>query len=138
MKALSLKQPWAELVMQGKKKIEIRKWNTNFRGDFLIHASKSPDMDSMNRFNFKMNELPVGKILGKAKLIDVLSYKNNSEFEKDKDKHLATPEWGKFGFVLESVERFDKPIDALGKLGFWEFDLGKPRFLIKQEAPASV
>ncbi len=128
MKALSMKQPWAELVLQGKKKIEIRKWKTNFRGDFLIHASKVPDADSMKSFGFSADSLPVGKILGKAKLVDVISYKDNSDFEKDINLHLATPEWGKFGFVLESVERFDKPIDALGKLNFWEFDLGTPRF----------
>ena len=40
MKALSLKQPFAELVVEGKKKIELRNWNTKFRGDFFIHASK--------------------------------------------------------------------------------------------------
>ncbi|MEI6058190.1 MAG: ASCH domain-containing protein [archaeon] len=125
MKALSLKQPWAELVMQGKKKIEIRKWNTRFRGDFLIHASKSPDMDSMRSFGFSEDSLPVGKILGKVKLVDVISYKDDFDFEKDINLHLATPEWGKFGFVLENVERFEKPIDALGKLGFWESDLVK-------------
>lgn len=39
MKTLSLKQPFAELILSGKKKIELRKWNTSFRGEFLIHAS---------------------------------------------------------------------------------------------------
>ena len=46
MKALSIKQPYAELILQGKKKIELRKWNTNFRGEFLIHASKIPDLEA--------------------------------------------------------------------------------------------
>lgn len=40
MKTLSLRQPWAELVVSGAKPIENRRWNTNFRGEFLIHASK--------------------------------------------------------------------------------------------------
>ena len=43
MKTLSLKQPFAELILQGRKTIELRRWNTNLRGDFLIHASKNPD-----------------------------------------------------------------------------------------------
>ena len=40
MKCLSLKQPFADLLALGKKTIELRKWNTKFRGEFLFHASK--------------------------------------------------------------------------------------------------
>jgi len=39
MKALSMKQPVPELILQKKKTIELRKWNTKFRGKFLLHAS---------------------------------------------------------------------------------------------------
>ena len=35
--------PFADLIIQGKKTIELRKWNTKFRGEFLIHASKKLD-----------------------------------------------------------------------------------------------
>lgn len=38
--ALSLRQPWAWLVVHGGKTIENRSWNTKHRGVFLIHASK--------------------------------------------------------------------------------------------------
>ena len=69
MKALSLKQPFAELILQRKKKIELRKWNTKFRGEFLIHTSKVSDKESMVKFGFK--ELPCGCIVGKATLVDV-------------------------------------------------------------------
>ena len=68
MKTLSLKQPFAELVVSGKKTIELRKWNTKFRGKFLIHASKIPDSQAMKKFGFeKWNETsnkesPDGKI----------------------------------------------------------------------------
>jgi hypothetical protein len=40
MMALSLRQPWAHLVVYHGKNIENRHWNTRFRGSFLIHASK--------------------------------------------------------------------------------------------------
>jgi hypothetical protein len=43
MKCLSLKQPFAELLVSGKKTVELRKWNTKFRGKFLIHVSKKID-----------------------------------------------------------------------------------------------
>jgi len=117
MKTLSLKQPWAELILQGKKKIEIRKWNIKFRGRFLIHASKNPDKKAMEKFGFK--ELPCGFIVGEAELIDVKKY-DKEGFEKDKEKHLATEDFGDFGFILKNIKRLEKPIPALGKLGFWE------------------
>ncbi len=34
-KCLSLKQPYAELTVSGKKTIELRTWNTKFRGEFF-------------------------------------------------------------------------------------------------------
>ncbi len=40
MKTLSLRQPWAWALIHGGKRVENRRWNTKFRGDFLIHASK--------------------------------------------------------------------------------------------------
>ena len=40
MRVLSIKQPYTELILQGKKKIELIGWNTKFRGKFLIHSSK--------------------------------------------------------------------------------------------------
>ncbi len=41
IKALSLRQPYAELVVIGKKSIELRTWSTKYRGEFLIHAAKT-------------------------------------------------------------------------------------------------
>jgi len=118
MKALSLKQPFAELILQGKKIIELRNWNTKFRGEFLIHASKKPDEKAMEKFGFE--NLPCGFIVGKAILIDVKKYKNEEEHKKDNGLHLANEGWGMFGFILKDVERV-KSIPAKGKLGFWEF-----------------
>ena len=119
MKALSLKQPFAELIVSGKKTIELRNWNPKFRGEFLIHASKIPDKKAMKEFGF--NELPLGKIIGKAKLIEVKKYDDEKEHKKDKNKHLANDSWGNYGFVLENPQRI-KPINAKGMLGFWGFE----------------
>lgn len=40
MKALSIRQPWAWLIVHGGKDIENRSWHTKFRGRFLVHAAK--------------------------------------------------------------------------------------------------
>jgi len=118
MKALSLKQPYAELILQGRKKIELRKWNTHFRGDFLIHSSKVPDIEAMKKFGFR--NLPCGCIVGKAELIDVNIYKNAKECNSDKNGHLASAEWGHYGFILKNPKRTRK-IFCKGSLGFWNF-----------------
>ena len=118
MKALSLKQPFAELIVSGRKKIELRKWNTKFRGEFLIHASKTPDVNSMKNFGF--DKLPTGCIVGKATLREVKIYSNENEINKDKNLHLASADWGKYGFILENAERINE-IPCKGKLNFWEF-----------------
>ena len=117
MKALSLKQPFAELVVSGKKTIELRKWNTTFRGKFFIHASKIPYKKAMKKFGF--DELPLGAIVGSVELIEIKKYKNESEIKKNKNKHLADPSYGKYGFILKNPKRIN-PIQIKGKLNFWE------------------
>ena len=112
MKALSLKQPFAELVVSGKKTIELRKWNTHFRGKFLIHSSKIPMKGSDN--------LPCGCIVGEAELVDVKKYTSEKDFKKDQNKHLASSEWGKYGFILKNAKRL-KNVPCKGKLGFWDY-----------------
>ena len=118
MKALSLKQPFAELIVSGKKTIELRNWNTKFRGDFFIHASKNTDKEAMKRFGF--TNLPQGVIVGKSKLVEVKKYLDEEKYQKDKRKHLANSNLGNFGFVLKDSKRIE-PILAKGKLNFWDF-----------------
>jgi hypothetical protein len=45
MKCLSLKQPFAELLVSGKKTVELRKWNTKFR-DKSEHYADIKKFDS--------------------------------------------------------------------------------------------
>ena len=120
MKALSIKQPYAELILQGKKKIELRKWNTSLRGEFYVHSSRIPDKVAMEKFEF--NELLFGFIVGKVTLTNVKKYNNETEHKKDNNLHLASSIWGSYGFVLEKPERI-KPISYKGQLNFFEVKL---------------
>ncbi len=54
MKCLSVCQPFAELIVQGKKTIELRKWNTKFRGEFLIHAAKKILNEDCQKINMDL------------------------------------------------------------------------------------
>ena len=40
MKVISLLEPWASLVKEEVKTIETRSWQTKYRGELYIHASK--------------------------------------------------------------------------------------------------
>lgn len=120
MKALSLKQPWAELILQGKKTIEIRKWNTKFRGRFLIHASLQPNKGQMERFGITAPQL--GSIIGEAELVDVIKYTTKEAFDADFQKHFATTyvfDKRLYGFVLKNVKRV-APKPFKGRLNFFE------------------
>ena len=124
MKCLSLKQPYAELLVSGKKTIEVRKWNTKFRGRFLVHASKSIDEEACKRLKIDQSKLVTGAIVGKANLYDVVSYQSKKSFLKDKNKHFASSNYDnpKYGFLVNQTNRFEIPIPIRGKLGFFNVD----------------
>jgi hypothetical protein len=39
MRALTIRQPWAWLIVHGHKDLENRTWCTSYRGPLLIHAA---------------------------------------------------------------------------------------------------
>ena len=43
--ALSIRQPWAWMILNAGKDIENRSWQTDYRGRFLIHAAKGMTQD---------------------------------------------------------------------------------------------
>ena len=116
MKALSIRQPWAWLILHGKD-IENRQWPTSFRGWFLIHASKGmtrqeyEDADWMAEENGvklpAFETLERGGIVGMAKLVNCVTGSDSPWFV------------GRYGFVLDEV----KPLPFRpyrGALGFFE------------------
>ena len=125
VKCLSLNQPYAELLVSGKKTIEVRRWNTNFRGQFLVHASKKINEEACNRLKIDPAKLVTGAIVGKANLYDVISYQSKNSFLKDKNKHFASSNYGnpKYGFLVNQTKRFEVPIPIRGKLGFFNVEI---------------
>ena len=124
MKCLSLKQPFADLLALGEKTVELRKWNTKFRGKFLIHASKNMDIEACERLDIDIDKLIKGAIIGSAFLYDVKEYKNQEEFSKDKQKHFSIIskyfDGFKYGFLVKDARMLKKSISYSGKLGFFE------------------
>ena len=73
MKCLSICQPFANLIIEGKKTIELRKWNTKFRGEFLVHAPQKIRLNDCKRLKIQ-SELTTGAIIGKVELFEVKEY----------------------------------------------------------------
>ena len=122
MKCLSVCQPFAELIVQGKKTIELRKWNTKFRGEFLVHAPQKIRLDECKRLKIQP-EMTVGAIIGKVELIDVREYENTAQIKIDSKKHLASDDesGNKYGFILQNPKQLRVPIPCNGQLNFFEF-----------------
>ena len=126
MKCLSLKQPYADLLATGRKTIEIRKWNTNFRGPFLIHASKNINKDACLTLGIDENNLVKGAIIGKAFLYKVIKYSTKEAFLDDRLKHFSIEDiksinsFKRYDFLVKDVIKFKEGIPYLGKLGFFE------------------
>ena len=126
MKCLSICQPFAELIIQNKKTIELRKWNTKIRGEFLVHAPIKIRKEAYEKL--KINEkLTTGAIIGKVELVDVKKYESLKEIKIDKKKHFGSTTSQKriYGFILENAKPFRIPIPWKGQLGFFDVDLPK-------------
>ena len=126
MKCLSVCQPFAELIIQNKKTIELRKWNTNFRGEFLVHAPIKIRKEDYKKLKIK-KKLTIGAIIGKVELCDVKKYESLKEIQIDKKKHITSiiSQEKKFGFILKNAKPLRIPIPWKGQLGFFDVDLPK-------------
>lgn len=130
MKGLAMSQPWAELLVSGRKKIEVRTMNTKHRGWFYIYAARKDTKDLVVK-EFGFENLPMGVIIGKAFIKDVKKYTTDKDFYKDSLLHLATRKlielegWvlkNKYGYIISKVKRL-KPIPYRGMPGFFPVKL---------------
>lgn len=100
-KAISLKQPWANLVTSGKKAIETRKWSTKYRGDLVICSSQKPKIE------------PAGYALCIVELYDVRPME-----KKDEKKACIKVYPGAYSWFLQNLRHL-KPFPVKGKLGIY-------------------
>ena len=95
-------------------------------GKFLVHTSKNIDIEACERLDIDIDKLTKGAIIGSAFLYEVKEYKNQEEFNKDKQKHFSIIskyfEGYKYGFLVKDARLFKKSIPYSGKLGFFKVD----------------
>lgn len=130
-KCITVKQPWASLIVHGIKDIENRTWKTNFRGRVLVHSSmKIADYDFTQPQYQRLGELHIrrsydhelklktGLILGSVEIVDCVINHPSIWAEKTIDGNKPIYNW-----VLANPILFDKLIPAKGKLSFWDFEI---------------
>ena len=102
LRVLSIRQPYAALVVLGIKDIENRNWRTNVRGQILIQASKTPATEDLQTIGSRyavtttptLRELSgfTGGIIGVVEIVDCVKQSPSKWFV------------GPYGFVLRGAK----------------------------------
>jgi hypothetical protein len=117
VKAISIRQPWAYLIVNGYKDVENRSWPTKVRGRILIHAGKKIDKEDyeyvIKKLKIKLpplDKVETGGIVGEVELVDCV--------ENSKSKWFR----GEYGFVLKNAKK-KRFIPWKGQLGFFNVEV---------------
>lgn len=115
MKAISIMQPWATLIVQGTKDIENRSRRMNYRGPLLIHASKNWSQNGYDFISGRMDEYVswknhhvFGAIIGMVDMVDCVDQSESKWF------------LGPWGYVFENAKKFKKPIHWRGQVTIFD------------------
>lgn len=148
MKAITLIQPWAELIAIGAKRIETRSWSTSYRGPLAIHAglntrfidpngpeyicTEEPFYSAlMKAIKFSDQEfMPLGCVIATCVLSTCVSIQNVLTHVRgvcippaEQDPELSFGDYapGRFAWILKDIEPLPHPVPARGSLGLWEW-----------------
>ena len=131
MQALTIHEPWASLLVKGKKQFETREWYRNYRGLLAIHAGKQSvhpfdyplglseilDDSKITQDNLNNNKQKIIAIatLKEIHLMSIQFIKAQSELER------LTGFWqpGLYAWELIDILPLPKPIPARGMPGLW-------------------
>lgn len=133
MKALTLYDPWATLVVLGKKQYETRSWATNYRGPLYIHTSKKP----MSRYEKQLcRQEPYasalagigawmwgGHIIGKVWLLDCIPTERALSKIGHDEREFGDYGLRRYAWELVNPLRFTTPVPCTGHLGLWTLPL---------------
>ena len=123
MKVLTIKKPWATLIINGNKQYEFRSWKTNYRGKILIHAGLGTDPNIKVFDDYHFNYMK-GAIIGEAIITDCILV--DGAFDKQlkrlnplvyQNEHI-----GFYAWKLDHIKKYDQPIYIKGKLGLWNYE----------------
>ncbi|MCY2964123.1 MAG: ASCH domain-containing protein [Planctomycetota bacterium] len=126
---LSIRQPWASLLLSGEDWCENRSWNTKHRGALWIHASSKIENGECEQYGIDKKRLATGAIIGVVDLIDVIPIDELADrVEGLAEKHGLNrdvgPEFivGEYCWIVANPRALKTPIPVKGKLNLWRFE----------------
>ena len=125
MKVLTVKEPWASLIINGYKMYEFRSWKTNYRGKILIHAGRSVEKDNVDLLNDYNLDYSFGYIIGEVELEDYILVDDKFQEELERSNKLVygrSNHVGLYAWKLSNIVKYKKEdrIKEKGKLGLWD------------------
>lgn len=134
MKALTIRQPYAELIACGEKRVENRTWRTAYRGTIAIHAGKhrrdlTHYLDEKGNqveaeYGIYMCTMDFGAIVATANLVDCLPADCilDGIYDEQYPWLRSHPHvHGPWCWVLADVIRVEPGIPWSGAQGLWEY-----------------
>lgn len=149
MKVLSIRQPWASLIVKGCKDVENRTWKTDYRGPIAIHASGTFDwsffkfidefdqtdvlrfyvpairryfgMDGSKKITKNQNKFSA--IIGTVMLDHITPPDEAATIIESTDQDFS--DWASSGcywWHLSGAKELENPIPCKGKLNLWNYD----------------
>ncbi len=124
MKALSFRQPWAELILQGRKTLDLRTYSRDYRGPLAIHASLETERAACVQHGLDPDALPTGGVVGVVELVDIVSL-DEAGYAARRDEHLAGRSFRSpmYGWMLANPQRLPQVIPLRGQLNLFSVDL---------------
>jgi len=119
IRALTIRQPFPELILRKRKPYEIRSWTTNYRGPLLIHSAGKIKADCAKESGLNPEALTTSAFVGVAVLADVRPYTRADSKLLNQRRAIGGWSPGQFSWVLKRPLRFGRPIKANGRLGLF-------------------
>ena len=117
IRCLSVRQPWASLIVDGTKTIENRSWQTHYRGPLLIHASQTVDRDACREFGLDADSLPRGVILGVVTVADCKP--------PDEPCRSRWADKGAYHWLLTNPRRLRRSVPFAGRVGLFKVPIDR-------------
>jgi len=122
MKALNVDQPWAELIMCGRKTIELRSRRTSHRGLLAIRATTRVLPTLAQQYGLDPDTLAVGAVVGTVELVEVIPM-TLENWKTLGDKHMSLLPFPakqySIGWVLKNPRPFITPIPCKALRGMF-------------------
>jgi len=117
VRALSIRQPWIDMIIQGAKTLEVRSWELREPGTLALHSTIEVDHAAAYLFGYHAPwTLERGKILGIAQVSEVIELKPGQGLDLVAEHRQPLPIGeAMFGFRLTRVRALRRPFRISGK-----------------------